>query len=265
MSSSSATICASAVAIPWPSSTLPERTSTSPSGRKRSHWPRRRLTCRLPGSFGRSPPPPAASRKARFIFATPPAARRTARTSRLCEPQRQRLRSSAARTSASAGRGVLREQRGGAHEDAREAVAALRRLLVDHRALQRMRVLRRAEAFQGDDRLADCRPERRVAGRDRPPVDQHEARPALAGAAAEARGLQAEVVAQDVEEGRVLGGGDFVLGAVDGEADGHRVNPPSRRRSSRPSPTFRCPDACTARIGRASWSSAPRPASPSLP
>ena len=49
-SSSSATIWATAVSIPWPISTLPENTSTIPSARRRNHCDRRRLVCRLPGS-----------------------------------------------------------------------------------------------------------------------------------------------------------------------------------------------------------------------
>ena len=49
-SSSSATIWATAVRMPWPISTLPDETSTMPLGRNRSHCDRRRLVCRLPGN-----------------------------------------------------------------------------------------------------------------------------------------------------------------------------------------------------------------------
>ena len=51
---------------------------------------------------------------------------------------------------------------------------------------------------------------RQIARSHRAAVDQHEARAALAAAAAEARAGEAEVVAQDVEERRVRRGLDAV-------------------------------------------------------
>ena len=50
MSSSSAAICASAVRMPWPISTLPGLSSTKPSGSKRSQRDSRGLAFRLTGS-----------------------------------------------------------------------------------------------------------------------------------------------------------------------------------------------------------------------
>ena len=53
-SSSSAAIWASAVTMPWPSSTLPVNTVTLPSALMRSQASSVRLVCRLPGSRGGS-------------------------------------------------------------------------------------------------------------------------------------------------------------------------------------------------------------------
>lgn len=50
-------------------------------------------------------------------------------------------------------------------------------------------------------------------------VDEHEARPAQAGAAAEPRAGQAEIVAQDIEAGRIRVAADRPLDAVDGQPD----------------------------------------------
>ena len=127
-SSSSAAICAKAVRMPWPISTLPGVTSTKPSARIRSHRDRRGLARRLTGSCGR----PHGGGPAH----APPslAARSTARTMRLWAPQRHRLRSSAARTSASLGSGLRRQQGRGRDQDAGDAIAALHGLLGDEGA-----------------------------------------------------------------------------------------------------------------------------------
>ena len=55
-SSSSAAIWASAVRMPWPSSTLPVNTVAVPSALIRSQPSSLRLVCRLPGSRGGSCP-----------------------------------------------------------------------------------------------------------------------------------------------------------------------------------------------------------------
>ena len=54
-SSSSATICASAVVMPCPSSTLPVNTVTAPATSIASHASSWRLVCRLPGRDGSAP------------------------------------------------------------------------------------------------------------------------------------------------------------------------------------------------------------------
>src|SRR5690349_24976210 len=82
---------------------------------------------------------------------------------------------------------VRREQGGGGHDHAADAVAALPRLLVDEGPLQRMRGLRGAEAFNGHDRLLRRRRDRHDAGSDRDAADMDGAGAALAEAAAELR------------------------------------------------------------------------------
>ncbi len=70
-SSSSAAICVSAVRMPWPSSTLPGRTSTTPGVAKQSQVSSRRFTCSEPGRRGLSSAADAPE-KARFTRASPP-------------------------------------------------------------------------------------------------------------------------------------------------------------------------------------------------
>ena len=105
-SSSSAAICASAVRMPWPSSTLPGvmvtcalRVEGAASASSR------RLTCRLPGSFGLPSPRGRLERRGSCRASPSAAARSTARMIRLWLPQRQRCGSSAARIAPRPGRG----------------------------------------------------------------------------------------------------------------------------------------------------------------
>ena len=127
-SSSSAAIWASAVRMPWPSSTLPVKTVAVPSALMRIQPSSLRLFCRLPGSRGgvlaeralrieREGDDDRAEPGGEFtsidggsvhgqVLPFAWAARSTARMIRLWVPQRQRLPSSAARTSCSLGRGL---------------------------------------------------------------------------------------------------------------------------------------------------------------
>ena len=75
-SSPSATICASAVAMPWPISTLPGNTRTTPSGSNRIQRDSRGFTRRLAGSASGPPGGAAPRRNARFTVRAPRAARR---------------------------------------------------------------------------------------------------------------------------------------------------------------------------------------------
>ena len=93
---------------------------------------------------------------------------------------------------------VLGEERGGFHDHAVDAVAALHGLLVDEGPLHRMWLLRCAEALQRHDPLPGLdRRQRGDAGlRTALAVDVHRASAALREPAAEARPLEREIVAQ---------------------------------------------------------------------
>ena len=77
------------------------------------------------------------------------------------------------------------EQFLGRHDHAVDAVAALRGLLVDEGLLQRMRLVDRAEPFDGGDLGVAERADRGDAGAHRLAVDQHRAGAALREPAAE--------------------------------------------------------------------------------
>ena len=86
-----------------------------------------------------------------------------------------------------------------------------------------MRLLGRAEPFERRDLGAVHRADRRDAGADGRPVDDHRAGAALAEAAAELRSAEREVVAEDIEQRRRRIDVDRVRLAIHGEADGaHR-------------------------------------------
>ncbi len=116
-----------------------------------------------------------------------------------------------------AGVGVALQQRGGRDQDARNAVAALHRLLGDERRLQPMRLVRCAEPLHGHDILAGGSPQRGVAGGHRLTVDQHIAGAALVGAAAEMRRHQTQGAAQHAEQRRCRVGLHGVLRPVDAQ------------------------------------------------
>src|SRR4029079_17924375 len=94
------------------------------------------------------------------------------------------------------------ENRLGREHDAVQAEAAVPRLLVDERLLDRMRAFRRAEAFERDDLGAGDGADWRHAGAHGAAANDGRARSALAEAAAELRPAQAEIVAEDVEQWR---------------------------------------------------------------
>jgi hypothetical protein len=126
---------------------------------------------------------------------------------------------------AAAGRGIAVEQRLGRHDDAAQAIATLPRLLIEEGLLQGMRPGRRAQAFDGGDLAFGHRADFARAGVDGLAVDQHHAAAALLQPAAVARAHQAEVIAQDVEQGRRLRSVDALGLAVDCEGNGHPVLP----------------------------------------
>src|SRR6185369_781476 len=103
----------------------------------------------------------------------------------------------------------------GVHRDAADAIAALRGLLGEQRFLHRMELAALRQPFHRSDLLSGDRPERRIARGYRLAFDDHEARAALAVAAAEAAADEAEVVAQHVEERRVRPGRHAATLSVD--------------------------------------------------
>src|SRR5262245_10843896 len=249
-SSSSAAICLSAVRMPWPSSTLPVKTVTVPSALTRIQPSSLRLVCKLPGrlschtaSFGSrekattSAPKPVVNwrrLKAGAFMSGPPvgpggaqhrandavmgAAAAEIGRQRRAHIRRVRLR-------------IAVEQLLGGHDHAIGTVAALRRLLLDERRLQWMRVRDRAETFAGGDLARRDRADRGDAGARGLAVDQHGAGAALRQSAAELGAVELEIVAQHVEQRRVGLGRNRAAHAVDFEIDGHD---PASPRNGRP-------------------------------
>ncbi len=101
------------------------------------------------------------------------AARLTARTMRAWVPQRQRLLASACLICASLGFLLVGEERRRFHDHAVDAVAALGGLFLDEGALHRMRLLRRAEAFERDDLLLGGELSTAASRRSAPPCRRH--------------------------------------------------------------------------------------------
>src|SRR5712691_3316295 len=102
---------------------------------------------------------------------------------------------------------VRREQRRGAHELARLAVAALRHALGEPRALQRVHSIGR-EALDRRDRFALHARDRHQAGEHALAVDMHHAGAALARAAAEFGAGEFEFFAQHPQQSGVFGRSD---------------------------------------------------------
>src|ERR1019366_6207740 len=112
---------------------------------------------------------------------------------------------------------------------AADAIAALVHLLLDPGGLQRVRLFRRAEARERGDRPPGDRGHRRDTGAYRLSVDMHRAGAALAEPAAEARIVEAELVAQGVEQGHLgIVDLDRVRLAVDREVELRHGHPPKR-------------------------------------
>src|SRR6266550_1699800 len=86
------------------------------------------------------------------------------------------------------------------HHPAVDAIGALVDLLFDPRLLNRVRILRRADAGKRHDFLAFHRPHGGNAGADRASIDMDRAGAALPEPAAESRIDQAQLVAQGIQE-----------------------------------------------------------------
>src|SRR5438876_7985472 len=118
---------------------------------------------------------------------------------------------------------VLLEVSRGGHHPAVDAVAALRHLLLDIRRLQRVRLVRRAEALEGGDRPAARGGDRQHARAHRLAVQVHGASSALREAAAEVGVVETEIVAQGVQQRHLRLGVDGNAPAVDGELEAGHV------------------------------------------
>src|SRR2546421_2485508 len=255
-SSSSAATWRMAVRMPWPSSTRPVMTVTLPSGAMRTQASSCGLL-RIIGGTGGPPCGPWADAQRKPMV-------RPASAEAAPMPKARRLRSvSAAIFMAShspasgplhgandallaaaaaqvgvqvladlrlAGVGLGGEQRGGFHDHAVGAIAALQGLLGDEGGLQGMRARRGAEAFEGDDLgIAGERLDRRLAGAHGAAVDVHRAGAAQAAAAAELRPVEGQVVAQRIDERHVGVDVEPDAAAVDGEVD--HAKPPRKSRA----------------------------------
>ncbi len=117
----------------------------------------------------------------------------------------------------------VRLQQGDRRDDhSGRAVAALKRLFLEKRRLDRMEPAVLGEPLDRDDLLARRFGDRRLAGRRRLPVEQHHAGAALTFPATVLGSGQLETIAQDREERFVGRGVDGSRSAVDGENDsGH--------------------------------------------
>src|SRR5262249_44935342 len=120
---------------------------------------------------------------------------------------------------------VLPQQRGRAHQDARDAVAALHRLLGDKGPLQRVWPLSAAQAFRRRDVFIGDRPKWRVAGTYGEIADNGIAGPAFAGAATEMRPAQDALAAEDIEQRTVRIGIDGRLDAIQAEMNLRHCKP----------------------------------------
>src|SRR6516225_118416 len=249
-SSSSAAICASAVRMPCPSSTLPVKTVALPSALMRIQASSRRLPCKLPGS--RSWPRADLGSSEKATTSAPRAvvnSRRlkTGAFTALCPPVRVRRpqhRTNDACVGAATAKipgerrahvclgrpRIAIEQLFRRHDHAIDAVAALGRLLLHEGTLQWMRFIQRADAFDGRDLASRYRADRRDAGTRRLAVDEHGASAALRQPAAKLRAIELEVVAKHVKQRRVRLGRNRTAHAIDFDVDGHAWRLPAGRR-----------------------------------
>ena len=110
------------------------------------------------------------------------------------------------------------------HDHAGDAVTALCCLLGLERGRQRAGFFRRSEAFDRAHLALGQGRDRQQAGEGGLVVDEHGAGAALPQPAAELGAVEAEIVAQGVEQRRIRVGVDSMGGAVDGQGD-HSPSP----------------------------------------
>ena len=118
------------------------------------------------------------------------------------------------------GLGLARSSVGSAHQHARRADAALRRAVRHERALQRReRTVGAGETFDRRHRAPVALADADDARADLLAIEQHRARTAIAGVAADLGAGQAELVAQGVGETPRRVAGELARAAVDVDAD----------------------------------------------
>ncbi len=117
-------------------------------------------------------------------------------------PQRQMLPLMSSRISSGAPRLALGDQAHGRTDLSRRAVAALERIVIDERLLQRMQCAIRRQSFDGRHVGTVVHDGERETGIDPPPIHQHGARAALAVIASLLGAGKVEMVAQRIEQSR---------------------------------------------------------------
>ena len=117
---------------------------------------------------------------------------------------------------------VLAQQRGRAHQHPRRAVAALERVVLVERLLQRRQLAVLAEPLDGLDARAVRLDGEQHAALHEHAVEDHRARAAVAGVAADVAAGQVEVVAQEMDEELARLDVALVGRPVDGDRDVHQ-------------------------------------------
>src|SRR5712692_351661 len=237
-SSSSATICAIATSRLCPMSILPKKACTRPSGSTATQESSSvgtsgglpALTCASAsvsgGAANETTSAPEVFRNSRRVRVVMMFSSRHAGLRALDGAQDGHVRSAAAleprqriaQLRVARFRVLLEIGRGG-HYPAIDAVAALRHLLLDIRRLQRMRLLRRTEAFEGGDGLAARGRDRQHARAHRLAVKVHGTSAALCEPAAEVGIIETEIVAKGVQQRHLRLGVHGNALAVNGELE----------------------------------------------
>ena len=153
---------------------------------------------------------------------------------------------------------VCRHRRGDRHDHAVDAVAALRRLLIEEGLLHRMGLLGPTESLRRDDLTTHRLSDGRQARADGLVTEDDGAGTAFADRAAGTDALEVELVAQHVHQGCRVGHVRSDLASVDAERDGHQ---PAALGSMRASSSSRSNTHAMERLMRVSaisWRSTPR-------
>jgi len=109
------------------------------------------------------------------------------------------------------------------------AEAALDHILINESLLHGVKVLGSSEPFERRDLTPTDVLNRKLARVNCPPIDQHLACPALTQATTQLGALQAQIVAEHIDQGRLRLYPDVVLTTIDPEGENPRhTRPPCR-------------------------------------